>query len=102
MCVDRQRHRARSETAHLADHHAQAEAESDPVLLAERNELRDRIWRAIMELSPQHREIIVMGHFQHMSYEQMSTSLGILIGTVMSRLYYARKALRQKLADEKP
>ena len=102
VCVDRQRRRARSKTVDLADHHAQTETQSDPVLLAERNELRDRIWRAITELPPHHREIIVMTHFQHMSYEQMSASLGIPIGTVMSRLYYARKALRETLADEKP
>jgi len=100
LCVSRLRRRSRDKTVELADAEHGSDAESDPLLLAERSERRDRVWRAIMELSPQHRDVIVMSHFQQMSYKQMAAALDVPIGTVMSRLYNAREALRQKLADE--
>lgn len=102
VCVSRLRSRSRRRTVRLNDTHAEPSAESNPVLLAERNERRDRIWRAIQELSPQQREIIVMNHFQALSYREIAAALAIPIGTVMSRLHNARRALRTKLADEEP
>ncbi len=100
VCVSKMRRSGRRRTAQLADSHADPSPDSDPVLLAERNERRDRIWRAIRELSPQHREVIVMSHFQGLSYKQMAAALGIPIGTVMSRLHNARQALKKGLAGE--
>ena len=41
-----------------------------------------------------------MSHFQEMSYKQMARALGVPVGTVMSRLYNARKALKEKLSEE--
>lgn len=76
-------------------------SDENPVLAAERNELCRDVRRAVLELPVKHREVIVMNHFQDMTYEQMAESLDIPIGTVMSRLYYARCALREKLADKK-
>lgn len=102
ICVDRLRRRPKVRTVQLSDVHAQRSPESGPVLLAERSERHDRIWRAILELPESLREMIVMSHFQHMSYKQMADCLGIPIGTVMSRLYRARQALRRKLAPEQP
>jgi len=102
VCVDRLRGRPQAQPVELTDVHAQPRAGSDPVLLAERNERCDRIWRAILELSPQLREAIVMSHFEQMSYKQMAATLGVPVGTIMSRLYRARQALRKKLADEQP
>jgi RNA polymerase sigma-70 factor (ECF subfamily) len=52
---------------------------------------------AIQELSFDHREIIVLKNFNGYSYERIAGTLGIPIGTVMSRLYYARKMLKQIL-----
>lgn len=59
-----------------------------------------RVHRAIDRLSVDHREIIYMRHYQDLSYEEMAESLGVAIGTVMSRLYRARKALRTILIEE--
>ena len=101
-CVDRLRRSPKLRTVALTDVHAGPPVESDPVLLAERNERRDRVWRAILRLPPQHRQVIVLSHFQQMSYKEIATSIGVPMGTVMSRLYHARRALRQKLADEEP
>ena len=53
-----------------------------------------------MKLSDPFREIILMKHFQEMSYKGIAAALGIPIGTVMSRLHSARRALRETLAGE--
>jgi RNA polymerase sigma-70 factor (ECF subfamily) len=100
VCVSRLRCRYRRRTARLYDIHSSRPDHSSPVLLAERNERRDRVWQAIQRLSDAHREIIVMNHFQGMSYRQMAAALDIPIGTVMSRLHNARLALRKELADQ--
>lgn len=86
----------------LANDYPGPESISDPGVLAERNERIDRIWQAVLELSTKHREIIVMSHFQQMSYKQIACVLKVPIGTVMSRLYNARKTLRAKLACDRP
>ncbi|MHC4788711.1 MAG: RNA polymerase sigma factor [Planctomycetota bacterium] len=101
LCISRLRRRARRRTTPLDERQPAASAESDPVLLAGRNERRDRVWQAIRVLSPVHREIIVMNHFQGMSYKEMAEALAIPIGTVMSRLHNARRALRDELTDQK-
>lgn len=59
------------------------------------SEERKRIVRAaIARLSEDHREIIVLKTFKELSYKEIAGVLGIPIGTVMSRLFYARQALR--------
>ena len=59
--------------------------------------------RAVAEqLSDNLREILVLAYFSQLSYKEMAASLAIPIGTVMSRIYHARRTLRQKLADEEP
>jgi RNA polymerase sigma-70 factor (ECF subfamily) len=56
---------------------------------------RKRIVRAAIDrLSDDHREIIVLKSFKEHSYREIAGILGIPMGTVMSRLYYARQALR--------
>jgi len=60
----------------------------------ERNKL---IWNAIQNLDEADREIILMKEFQEFSYKDIAESLDIPIGTVMSRLYYARKKLVKRL-----
>ena len=49
--------------------------------------------RAIMNLPFEDREIIMLQHFRGMSYAEIADLLRIPRGTVMSRLYYARKKL---------
>jgi RNA polymerase sigma-70 factor (ECF subfamily) len=52
---------------------------------------------AIEELPEELREVIELRHFQDLSYEEMAEIIGCPIGTVMSRLYRARKELRERL-----
>ena len=62
-------------------------------------EERERLFRSAMEtLSSRDREILVLRHFEDLAYKQIAARLGIPEGTVMSRLYHARRRLRETLA----
>jgi len=52
---------------------------------------------AILRLKPRDREIILMQHFHELSYAEIAEALNVPIGTVMSRLYNARSALKKLL-----
>ena len=52
---------------------------------------------AIAELSPDHREVIVLRELSGMSYEEMSEALGVPRGTIESRLFRARRQLQERL-----
>ena len=72
-----------------------------PDVVAGRNEMKDRVWRAIGKLDDKHREVIILRHFQNMSYDQIAEALHCNKGTVTSRLYYARKKLEELLGTGK-
>jgi len=72
-----------------------------PDAVADRNEQKDRVWKAIAKLDPKHREVIILRHFQNMSYEQIAEALYCNKGTITSRLYYARNKLKELLSSEK-
>jgi RNA polymerase sigma-70 factor (ECF subfamily) len=59
---------------------------------------RETIHNALEELPMRFREIILLCDLEEMSYQEISQTLGIPAGTVMSRLYRARKAMRELLA----
>ncbi len=75
---------------------------ADPALEAERADLQLRIWRAVSELSDDHREIFVLRDHHGLSYREIAEVLSIPEGTVMSRLHAARMKLRGMLGDERP
>ncbi len=61
---------------------------------------RARIRRAVSRLEAQHRTVIELNHFQECSYREIAEMLAIPVGTVMSRLYHARRRLRSALEEE--
>lgn len=63
-----------------------------------RSELQERIRTALDELPAYHRGVIVMRELYGMSYEEMAASMGVSKGTIMSRLFHARKKLQKSLA----
>ncbi|HEY6205228.1 MAG TPA: sigma-70 family RNA polymerase sigma factor [Chthoniobacterales bacterium] len=65
----------------------------------EHAEIRARIDKAIKQLSPEHRAVILMKEIEGMQYHEIAETLGCSIGTVMSRLFYARKKLQHLLRD---
>jgi RNA polymerase sigma-70 factor (ECF subfamily) len=62
-------------------------------------ELRAQIDAAIQGLSADHRQAILLKEIEGLSYQEIADVMGCSIGTVMSRLFYARKKLQEKLKD---
>jgi len=56
---------------------------------------------ALARLQAESREILTLRHLDGLSYEELSVRLGIPIGTVMSRLFYARKQLQATLGGKR-
>jgi RNA polymerase sigma-70 factor (ECF subfamily) len=74
-------------------------AEALPHEMMERSEIRTRIDTAIAQLSPEQRAVILMKEIEGMQYHEIAEAVGCSIGTVMSRLFYARKKLQNLLRD---
>jgi RNA polymerase sigma-70 factor (ECF subfamily) len=64
------------------------------------DELRVKIEDAMAKLSSDHQEIVLLREVQGMDYKEIAEILDISMGTVMSRLFYARKKLQTLLSDE--
>ena len=65
----------------------------------DRAEIKRRVEEAFSSLSAQHRAVIVLKEIEDLSYEEIARQLGCSLGTVMSRLFYARKKLQTLLRD---
>jgi RNA polymerase sigma-70 factor (ECF subfamily) len=63
-------------------------------------ELRDKIAAALAKISPEHREVVLLKDVQGLSYKEIAEVMSCELGTVMSRLYYARQKLQTLLKDE--
>jgi RNA polymerase sigma-70 factor, ECF subfamily len=63
-----------------------------------REELATKIREAMDKLSPNHRQILVLRELEGLSYQEIADVVGISIGTVMSRLFHARKNMQMRLA----
>ena len=70
-----------------------------PGLSVDRAEIRRRVEEAFATLSPEHRAVIVLKEIEDLSYEEIAEHLRCSLGTVMSRLFYARKKLQGLLRD---
>lgn len=67
----------------------------------ERGELRARIDKALGQLSYEHRTVLVLHEFEELEYKLIAKKMGCSIGTVMSRLFYARRKMAALLAGLK-
>jgi RNA polymerase sigma-70 factor (ECF subfamily) len=76
---------------------SQNEVAKDPFADLQDKELREKIVKAIDELTPEHKAVIVLRTIEGLSYKDIGEILGCSEGTVMSRLHYARKKLQDKL-----
>ena len=74
-------------------------AELQPVAHISDQEIRARIDAAIVRLTPEHRSVIVMREIDGLEYSEIAEQMECSIGTVMSRLFYARKKLQAMLKD---
>jgi RNA polymerase sigma-70 factor (ECF subfamily) len=75
--------------------------EVNPTQGLERGELRQRIDGALAKLSPEHRTALVLHEFEELEYKEIAKRMDCSIGTVMSRLFYARRRMASLLASVK-
>ena len=73
--------------------------EVDPMERIAREELRERIDAAMDKLSDNHRTVLVLYEYEQLEYKQIAEKMGTSIGTVMSRLFYARKKMAALLGE---
>jgi RNA polymerase sigma-70 factor (ECF subfamily) len=64
-----------------------------------RAELRERFAQALATLSPEHRLALVLREVEGLSYAQMAEAMQCRKGTVMSRLFHARRRVQEQLKD---
>ena len=69
----------------------------DPEALASQKERTAVVQRAVMSLPDASRAVLVLREYEEMSYHEIADALDIPVGTVMSRLNYARKLLKDIL-----
>ena len=109
LCLDqlRKQKRQRTESIEAMDEESGGVERQMPVITVnptaglERAELRQRIDKAMAQLSHEHRTVLILHEFEEMEYKQIAKTMDCSIGTVMSRLFYARRKLAALLADLK-
>src|SRR5690349_17527900 len=109
LCLDqlRKRKRQRTESIEEMDEESGGVERQMPVVTVnpterlERRELWQRIDQALAQMSHEHRTVLVLHEFEEMEYKEIAKAMDCSIGTVMSRLFYARRKLASLLADLK-
>jgi RNA polymerase sigma-70 factor (ECF subfamily) len=74
-------------------------SEQTPRRAAGLTELQEKLNAALMKLSEPHRLVVVMHDVQGLSHEEIAEAVDCNVGTVRSRLFYARQQLQGFLAD---
>ncbi len=109
LCLDqlRKQKRHRAESIELMEEDSGGVERQMPVVSAnpteglERGELRQRIDRALGLLSYEHRTVLILHEFEDLEYKEIAKRMQCSIGTVMSRLFYARRKMANLLAAYK-
>ncbi len=110
LAIDHTRKRKRREIAGFDESIASKDAdggidrihhEGSPSKALERKQLLGRIMDCMQKLSDDQRQVILLREVEGLSYKEISDVMGIPEGTVMSRLFYARKKLQKMLAEER-
>lgn len=65
-------------------------------------QMREELLTALDDLTPAHREILLLRYYDDLSYNEIAEVLGVKLGTVMSRLSRARGRLGEVLGPEHP
>lgn len=109
LCLDqlRKRKRQRAESIELMEEESGGVERRMPVVTVnptaglERTELRKRIDEALGKLSQSHRTVLMLHEFEELEYKEIAKRMGCSIGTVMSRLFYARRRMASLMASYK-
>lgn len=76
-------------------------APDDPERTAARHELARRVERAMSDLAPEQRAVLILRAYHDLDYDEIARALGIEVGTVKSRLSRARGALRRAVRESR-
>jgi RNA polymerase sigma-70 factor (ECF subfamily) len=87
----------RSENSHPGSGVSSSVREQSPVSGVEHDALRRTVAKALASLDPEQRSILVLRDVQGMEYDQIAAALEVPVGTVKSRLFRARLALREAI-----
>jgi RNA polymerase sigma-70 factor (ECF subfamily) len=68
-----------------------------PSVNYERAEIREQVYAALAQLTPEHRAVIVLKEIEDMQCREIADVLDLSLGTVLSRLFYGRKKLESIL-----
>ena len=79
------------------EHKKYEDSHNNPEQNLEEKEESEMLHVAINQLETQDRDIIILREFEGYSYDEISEMLSLPAGTVMSRLFYARKKLAEKM-----
>jgi len=109
LCLDQLRKRKRHQTESIEEMDEESGGVErqmpavtvNPTERLERGELRAKIDDALKQLSHEHRTALVLHEFEDMDYKEIAKTMNCSIGTVMSRLFYARRKMAALLADLK-
>jgi RNA polymerase sigma-70 factor (ECF subfamily) len=74
-----------------------ADSEWSPERVRQRSAAKELLWRGLERIGAEHREILVLKELEGFRYAEIAQILEIPEGTVASRLYHARNALREAL-----
>ena len=72
-------------------------APDDPETALGTRQVRSLLSRGIQALPPAHRAVLILREIEGLSYEEIARAVGCSLGTVMSRLFYARRKLQKVL-----
>ena len=109
LCLDhlRKAKRHRAESIELMEEESGGVERQMPVVQInpteglERGEVRQRIDKALGQLSYEHRTVLILHEFEQLEYKEIAKRMQCSIGTVMSRLFYARRRMANLLANFK-
>jgi RNA polymerase sigma-70 factor (ECF subfamily) len=73
------------------------DTERGPERTRQRSAAKEILWRALEQVGEEHREILVLKELQGFRYNEIAQILDIPEGTVASRLFHARRALKDAL-----
>jgi RNA polymerase sigma-70 factor (ECF subfamily) len=71
--------------------------QNDPSAAAETRERAEQVVAALGRIDPEYRAVLIMRDVEGFDYQQMADVLGLPLGTLKSRLFRARTALRDEL-----
>jgi len=102
LAIDCLRRRRRAGPTEYDDRKAASEegaarlaAPDDPQSALETRQIRSILARGIEALPPLHRAVLILREVEGLSYEEIARAVGCSLGTVMSRLFHARRKLQK-------